>query len=143
MVPLCRLELLSRPRVFTVLDFNQVHMPLVHVQLVGLPHAVGCCGPQFGVVSAAEKGKGKRKSYAGGKRSFWVRTLQRPPHRHEGSIPGPPLSRQDLWRLPGRHRLLNHAESSIPCISGTPGRGVTGSNQYSIRTAGGIWRYLK
>eukprot|EP00983_Pelagomonas_calceolata_P051977 1142642-Pelagomonas_calceolata.AAC.21 len=53
MLPLCRLQLLSRPRVFAVLDFNQVHMPLVHIQLVGLPHVVGCCGPQFGVVSAA------------------------------------------------------------------------------------------
>uniref|UniRef100_A0A6S8PPB3 Uncharacterized protein n=1 Tax=Dunaliella tertiolecta TaxID=3047 RepID=A0A6S8PPB3_DUNTE len=53
MLPLCRLQLLSRPRVFTVLDFNQVHMPLVYIQLVGLPHAVGCCGPQCGVVSAA------------------------------------------------------------------------------------------
>eukprot|EP00983_Pelagomonas_calceolata_P016627 524333-Pelagomonas_calceolata.AAC.1 len=44
MLPLCRLQLLSRPRVFTVLNFNQVHMPLVPIQLVGLPHAVGCCG---------------------------------------------------------------------------------------------------
>eukprot|EP00983_Pelagomonas_calceolata_P118538 1160516-Pelagomonas_calceolata.AAC.2 len=32
-LPLCRLQLLSRPRVFTVLDFNKVHMPLV----LGLP----------------------------------------------------------------------------------------------------------
>jgi len=53
MLPLCRLQLLSRPRVFTVLDFNQVHMPLVYIQLVGLPHAVGCCGPQCGVVSGS------------------------------------------------------------------------------------------
>eukprot|EP00983_Pelagomonas_calceolata_P022742 716133-Pelagomonas_calceolata.AAC.1 len=30
-----------------------MHMPLVHNQLVGLSHAVGCCGPQCGVVSAA------------------------------------------------------------------------------------------
>eukprot|EP00983_Pelagomonas_calceolata_P055122 1143992-Pelagomonas_calceolata.AAC.2 len=52
-MPLCRLQLLSRPRVFTVLDFNQVHMPLVYIQLMGLPHAVGCCGPLYGVVSAA------------------------------------------------------------------------------------------
>eukprot|EP00983_Pelagomonas_calceolata_P116735 1160343-Pelagomonas_calceolata.AAC.1 len=36
---LCRLQLLSRPRVFTVLDLNQVHAPLVYIQLVGLPHA--------------------------------------------------------------------------------------------------------
>eukprot|EP00983_Pelagomonas_calceolata_P029752 932246-Pelagomonas_calceolata.AAC.1 len=28
MLPLCRLQLLSRPCAFTVLDFNQVHMPL-------------------------------------------------------------------------------------------------------------------
>eukprot|EP00983_Pelagomonas_calceolata_P030839 969018-Pelagomonas_calceolata.AAC.1 len=53
MLPLCHLQLLSRPRVFIVLDFNQVHMPLVYMQLVGFPHAVGCCGPQCGVVSAA------------------------------------------------------------------------------------------
>eukprot|EP00983_Pelagomonas_calceolata_P073408 1152109-Pelagomonas_calceolata.AAC.2 len=39
MLPLCRLQLLSRPRVFTVLNFDQVHMPLVYIQLVGLPHA--------------------------------------------------------------------------------------------------------
>eukprot|EP00983_Pelagomonas_calceolata_P081177 1155459-Pelagomonas_calceolata.AAC.4 len=42
MLPLCHLQLLSRPRVFTVLYFNQVHMPLVYIQLMGLPHAVGC-----------------------------------------------------------------------------------------------------
>eukprot|EP00983_Pelagomonas_calceolata_P133863 1162007-Pelagomonas_calceolata.AAC.9 len=53
MLPLCRLQLLSRPRVFTVLDFDQVHMPLVYIQLVGLPHTVGCCGPLCGVVPAA------------------------------------------------------------------------------------------
>eukprot|EP00983_Pelagomonas_calceolata_P062855 1147466-Pelagomonas_calceolata.AAC.1 len=53
MLPLCRLQLLSRPRVFTILDVNQVHMPLVYIQLVGLSHAVCCCGPQCGVVSAA------------------------------------------------------------------------------------------
>eukprot|EP00983_Pelagomonas_calceolata_P070101 1150638-Pelagomonas_calceolata.AAC.1 len=35
MLPLCRLQLLSRPRVFTVLDFNEVHMPLVYMELVG------------------------------------------------------------------------------------------------------------
>eukprot|EP00983_Pelagomonas_calceolata_P073487 1152157-Pelagomonas_calceolata.AAC.3 len=35
MLPLCRLQLLSKPRVFTVLDFNQVYMPLVYIQLVG------------------------------------------------------------------------------------------------------------
>eukprot|EP00983_Pelagomonas_calceolata_P064751 1148260-Pelagomonas_calceolata.AAC.1 len=35
MLPLCRLQLLSRPRVFTVINFNQVHMLLVHIQLVG------------------------------------------------------------------------------------------------------------
>eukprot|EP00983_Pelagomonas_calceolata_P020997 659706-Pelagomonas_calceolata.AAC.1 len=29
-------------------------MPLVYIQLVGLPHAFGCCGPQCGVVSAAQ-----------------------------------------------------------------------------------------
>eukprot|EP00983_Pelagomonas_calceolata_P012761 408050-Pelagomonas_calceolata.AAC.1 len=28
MLPLCCLQLLSKPRVFTVLDFNQVHVPL-------------------------------------------------------------------------------------------------------------------
>eukprot|EP00983_Pelagomonas_calceolata_P009867 319308-Pelagomonas_calceolata.AAC.2 len=34
-------------------DFNQVYMPLVRIQLMRLPHAVGCCGPLCGVVSAA------------------------------------------------------------------------------------------
>eukprot|EP00983_Pelagomonas_calceolata_P057068 1144911-Pelagomonas_calceolata.AAC.2 len=33
MLPVCRLQLLSRPRVFTVLDSSQVHMPLVVVLL--------------------------------------------------------------------------------------------------------------
>eukprot|EP00983_Pelagomonas_calceolata_P041468 1138085-Pelagomonas_calceolata.AAC.2 len=31
MLPLCHLQLLSRPRVFTVLDFNQVHIPLATI----------------------------------------------------------------------------------------------------------------
>eukprot|EP00983_Pelagomonas_calceolata_P001465 49209-Pelagomonas_calceolata.AAC.1 len=53
MLPLCRLLLLSRPSVFTVLNFNQVHVPLVFMKLVGLPHAVGSCGPLCWVVSAA------------------------------------------------------------------------------------------
>eukprot|EP00983_Pelagomonas_calceolata_P089171 1157285-Pelagomonas_calceolata.AAC.6 len=53
MLLLCRLQLLSRPRVFTVLDFNQVHMPLVYMELVGLCHAVGSCGPLCWVVPAA------------------------------------------------------------------------------------------
>eukprot|EP00983_Pelagomonas_calceolata_P072793 1151877-Pelagomonas_calceolata.AAC.1 len=30
-----------------VLNFDQVHMPLVYIQLVGLPQAVGSCGPQW------------------------------------------------------------------------------------------------
>eukprot|EP00983_Pelagomonas_calceolata_P052914 1143067-Pelagomonas_calceolata.AAC.1 len=34
MLSLCRLQLLSRPHVFTVLNFNQVHMLLVDIQLV-------------------------------------------------------------------------------------------------------------
>eukprot|EP00983_Pelagomonas_calceolata_P011088 357605-Pelagomonas_calceolata.AAC.1 len=53
MLSLCCLRLLSRPRVFTVLNLNQVHMPLVYIQLMGLPHTVDCCGPQRGAVSAA------------------------------------------------------------------------------------------
>eukprot|EP00983_Pelagomonas_calceolata_P048173 1140942-Pelagomonas_calceolata.AAC.4 len=32
MLPLCCLQLLSRPRVLTVLDFNQLHMSLVSIQ---------------------------------------------------------------------------------------------------------------
>eukprot|EP00983_Pelagomonas_calceolata_P032776 1026570-Pelagomonas_calceolata.AAC.1 len=40
MLPLCRLQLLSRPRVLTVIDLYQVHMSLVSIQLVRLPHAV-------------------------------------------------------------------------------------------------------
>eukprot|EP00983_Pelagomonas_calceolata_P040081 1137448-Pelagomonas_calceolata.AAC.1 len=56
MLPLFRLQLLSRPRVFTVLDFNQVHVPLIYNQLVGLPHTIGCCGPQCGEVEGEEVG---------------------------------------------------------------------------------------
>eukprot|EP00983_Pelagomonas_calceolata_P027408 860793-Pelagomonas_calceolata.AAC.1 len=36
MLPLFHLQLLSRPLVFTVLNFNQMHVPLVYIQLVGL-----------------------------------------------------------------------------------------------------------
>eukprot|EP00983_Pelagomonas_calceolata_P016109 509788-Pelagomonas_calceolata.AAC.1 len=53
MLPLCRLQLLSRPHVFAVLDFDQAHVPLVCMELVGLSHAVGRCGPLCRVVSAA------------------------------------------------------------------------------------------
>eukprot|EP00983_Pelagomonas_calceolata_P041119 1137918-Pelagomonas_calceolata.AAC.2 len=53
MLPLRRLQLLSRPCISTVLDFNQVHMVMVDIQLVGLSHVVGRCGPQLGSVSAA------------------------------------------------------------------------------------------
>eukprot|EP00983_Pelagomonas_calceolata_P035222 1101433-Pelagomonas_calceolata.AAC.1 len=53
MLPLCRLQLLPRPRIFTVLDFNQVHVRMVYMELVGLSHAVGLCGPLCWVVSAA------------------------------------------------------------------------------------------
>eukprot|EP00983_Pelagomonas_calceolata_P015465 490275-Pelagomonas_calceolata.AAC.1 len=53
MLPMCRLQLLPRPRVFIALDFNQVHMPLFHIWLMGLPHAVGCCDPLCGAVPAA------------------------------------------------------------------------------------------
>eukprot|EP00983_Pelagomonas_calceolata_P056315 1144543-Pelagomonas_calceolata.AAC.1 len=52
MLPLCRLQLLFRPCVFTLLDFNQVHVPLIYMELVGLSHAVGCCGPLCRIVSA-------------------------------------------------------------------------------------------
>eukprot|EP00983_Pelagomonas_calceolata_P127227 1161382-Pelagomonas_calceolata.AAC.3 len=38
-----------QPRVLTVLDSNQVHMPLVSIQLVRFFQAVGCCGPLCGV----------------------------------------------------------------------------------------------
>eukprot|EP00983_Pelagomonas_calceolata_P033422 1046915-Pelagomonas_calceolata.AAC.1 len=40
MPPLCRLQLLSRPCVLTVLNFNQVHVSLICIQLVRLSHAV-------------------------------------------------------------------------------------------------------
>eukprot|EP00983_Pelagomonas_calceolata_P069797 1150504-Pelagomonas_calceolata.AAC.1 len=53
MLPVRRLQLLSRPRVFTVLHFNQVHMPLVCIQLVRLPHAVSYAGPPWGAMPAA------------------------------------------------------------------------------------------
>eukprot|EP00983_Pelagomonas_calceolata_P036030 1127557-Pelagomonas_calceolata.AAC.1 len=45
MLLLCCLQLLSRPRVLTVLDFNQVHMSLASIQLVRLSHAVSFAGP--------------------------------------------------------------------------------------------------
>eukprot|EP00983_Pelagomonas_calceolata_P131602 1161794-Pelagomonas_calceolata.AAC.3 len=44
MLPLCRLQLLSRPCVLTVLDFNLVHISLVSIQLVRLSHAVSYAG---------------------------------------------------------------------------------------------------
>eukprot|EP00983_Pelagomonas_calceolata_P056710 1144727-Pelagomonas_calceolata.AAC.3 len=44
MLPLCRFQLLSRPRVLIVLDFNQVHMLLVSNQLVRLSYTVSCAG---------------------------------------------------------------------------------------------------
>eukprot|EP00983_Pelagomonas_calceolata_P008086 262671-Pelagomonas_calceolata.AAC.1 len=34
-------------------DVNQVHMPLICIQLVGLSQAFGCCSPLRRVVSAA------------------------------------------------------------------------------------------
>eukprot|EP00983_Pelagomonas_calceolata_P034905 1093640-Pelagomonas_calceolata.AAC.1 len=37
-----------------ILDFSQVHVPLVNMELVRLSHTVGCCGPQCGAVSAAQ-----------------------------------------------------------------------------------------
>eukprot|EP00983_Pelagomonas_calceolata_P013920 445705-Pelagomonas_calceolata.AAC.1 len=54
MLPLCRLQLLFRPRVLTALDFNQVHMSMVSIQLVRLSHAVSYAGPQWGAVPAAK-----------------------------------------------------------------------------------------
>eukprot|EP00983_Pelagomonas_calceolata_P027641 867751-Pelagomonas_calceolata.AAC.1 len=53
MLPLCHLQLLSRPCIFTALNFNQVHVPLVYMKLVGLSQVVGLCGPLCWVVSAA------------------------------------------------------------------------------------------
>eukprot|EP00983_Pelagomonas_calceolata_P032624 1022971-Pelagomonas_calceolata.AAC.1 len=53
MLPLCRLQLLFRPCVLTVLDFNQVHMLLVSIQLVRLSHAVSYVGPLGGAIPAA------------------------------------------------------------------------------------------
>eukprot|EP00983_Pelagomonas_calceolata_P047370 1140615-Pelagomonas_calceolata.AAC.8 len=42
------------PPVLTVLDSNQVHMSLVTIQLVRLPHAVSYAGPVWGAMPAAE-----------------------------------------------------------------------------------------
>eukprot|EP00983_Pelagomonas_calceolata_P083939 1156258-Pelagomonas_calceolata.AAC.4 len=53
MLPLCCLQLLSRPRVLTVLDSNQVHMSLVNIQLVRLSHAVSYAGHLYGAMPAA------------------------------------------------------------------------------------------
>eukprot|EP00983_Pelagomonas_calceolata_P042624 1138576-Pelagomonas_calceolata.AAC.1 len=53
MLPLCRLQMLSRPRALTVLDFNQVHMSLVSIQLVRLSHAVSYAGPLLGAMDTA------------------------------------------------------------------------------------------
>eukprot|EP00983_Pelagomonas_calceolata_P038838 1136940-Pelagomonas_calceolata.AAC.1 len=33
-----------------ILDFNKVHMPLFHIQLMRLLHVFGCCGPLWGCV---------------------------------------------------------------------------------------------
>eukprot|EP00983_Pelagomonas_calceolata_P071022 1151023-Pelagomonas_calceolata.AAC.1 len=51
MLPLCRLQLSSRLRAFTAPHFNQVHMLLVCIQLVGLSQVVSCGGPLCGPVS--------------------------------------------------------------------------------------------
>eukprot|EP00983_Pelagomonas_calceolata_P016228 513345-Pelagomonas_calceolata.AAC.1 len=45
-------QLLSRPRVLTVLDSNQVNMLLVFIQLVRLSHALSCGGLPCGPMSA-------------------------------------------------------------------------------------------
>eukprot|EP00967_Tisochrysis_lutea_P024871 scaffold28567_cov21-Tisochrysis_lutea.AAC.1 len=44
---------LSRPRAYTVLYLNQVHMLLVCIQLMRLPYARICAGPLCGPVPAA------------------------------------------------------------------------------------------
>eukprot|EP00983_Pelagomonas_calceolata_P086451 1156760-Pelagomonas_calceolata.AAC.3 len=46
-------EVCMLPRVFTILDFNQVLMSLVCIQLVRLSHAVGYAGSLCGPVPAA------------------------------------------------------------------------------------------
>eukprot|EP00983_Pelagomonas_calceolata_P095932 1158071-Pelagomonas_calceolata.AAC.11 len=45
MLPLCRLQLLPRPYVFTAFDFNQVYVTLFCTQLMGLSYAGSCAGP--------------------------------------------------------------------------------------------------
>eukprot|EP00983_Pelagomonas_calceolata_P054460 1143695-Pelagomonas_calceolata.AAC.1 len=59
---------LSRPRVFTVLDFNQVHMLLACIQLVRLSHAVSCRDPlwawgnQYGIRTAGGDSRSRWES---------------------------------------------------------------------------------
>eukprot|EP00983_Pelagomonas_calceolata_P062903 1147497-Pelagomonas_calceolata.AAC.6 len=54
--------MLSRPRVFTVLNFNRVHMPLAYMKLVGLSHAVGSCGSnQYSIRTTGCESRSPRK----------------------------------------------------------------------------------
>eukprot|EP00983_Pelagomonas_calceolata_P058651 1145582-Pelagomonas_calceolata.AAC.3 len=60
MLPLCRLQLLSRPRIFTAFNVHQV--PLVCTQLMGLPHAGSCAGP-LRVLYALTRGRKPRNHF--------------------------------------------------------------------------------
>eukprot|EP00983_Pelagomonas_calceolata_P036080 1128615-Pelagomonas_calceolata.AAC.1 len=40
-----------------ILCRRQVQMPLVYIQFVGKPHAVGCCGPQCGGAISLASGR--------------------------------------------------------------------------------------
>eukprot|EP00983_Pelagomonas_calceolata_P018585 583056-Pelagomonas_calceolata.AAC.1 len=71
MLPLCRLQLLSRPHVFTVLDFNQVHMPLVYNQLVGLPHADPALPPEVEGEEEVRSNQYSIRTAGGESRFFW------------------------------------------------------------------------
>eukprot|EP00983_Pelagomonas_calceolata_P060567 1146440-Pelagomonas_calceolata.AAC.3 len=44
-MPLCHLQFLPRPSIFTMFSLFQVYVPLVHTQLMGLSNAGNCVGP--------------------------------------------------------------------------------------------------
>eukprot|EP00983_Pelagomonas_calceolata_P027603 867092-Pelagomonas_calceolata.AAC.1 len=52
-VPPPRVQLLPRPCVFTVFNFDQVYVPLVHTHLMRLSNVGTCVGPQWGAIPAA------------------------------------------------------------------------------------------
>eukprot|EP00983_Pelagomonas_calceolata_P001668 55329-Pelagomonas_calceolata.AAC.1 len=56
MLPLCRLQLLPRPRISTLFNLYQVYVPPVHTYLMGLSNVGSCLGPVWGAVHAVLHG---------------------------------------------------------------------------------------